>query len=298
MTTVRIVSQSATESKPCPGRREPVLHQSAIASVARFVTLSEYMGTRFFLIQSHEPRLPMALARTISVLAGLLLGLCVTGCASTKVTSRQMLVTGQIPRPDHILIYNFAATPADVPSSSEYADPAYRPPLPQTSEEIQLGRELGSQVAYQLVREVQEMGMPAVQAAPGTQVRLNDIVIRGYFVSVDEGSTAKRLAIGFGSGSSKLVTVVEGYQMTATGLRKLGSGTVDAGGSKGPGASLGVVGWVVTGSPLGLIASGGAKAYGELSGSSKVQARAKATAKEIAEHLQKRFEQQGWIHPN
>jgi hypothetical protein len=37
------------------------------------------------------------------------------------------------------------------------------------------------------------------------------------------------------------------------------------------------------------------KVYGEESGSSKVEGRAKATAKEIADVLKQRFQQQGWI---
>jgi len=37
------------------------------------------------------------------------------------------------------------------------------------------------------------------------------------------------------------------------------------------------------------------KAYGEVSGSSEVEGRAKATAKEIADVLKQRFQQQGWI---
>jgi hypothetical protein len=39
------------------------------------------------------------------------------------------------------------------------------------------------------------------------------------------------------------------------------------------------------------------KVYGEASGSSKVEGRAKSTAKEIADQLKLRFEQQGWIQP-
>jgi len=35
--------------------------------------------------------------------------------------------------------------------------------------------------------------------------------------------------------------------------------------------------------------------YGEESGSSKVEGRAKQTAKEIADVLKKRFQEQGWI---
>jgi hypothetical protein len=245
-----------------------------------------------------KPGMLTALGRTTPTIIGGLLALVVlAGCASTTVTSRQVHVTGQLSRPNQILVYDFAATPADVPSSSDYANPNYRPPLPQTSEEIAAGRQAGAQVAAALVEDIRGMGMPAMQASPGVKPQLNDLVIRGYFLSVDEGSTAKRVAIGFGSGSSKLVTVVEGYQMTAQGLRKLGSGTVDAAGAKSPGASLGVAGWIVTGSPVGLLVSGGMKAYGEASGSSKIEGRTKATAKEIADQLKTRFQQQGWIQP-
>ena len=232
-----------------------------------------------------------------TLVCGLLALATLVGCASTKVTDRQQLVYGTLPRPNQILVYDFAATPADVPRSSDFANPSYRPPLPQTSEEIAAGRRAGAQVAAELVEQIRTMGMPAEQASAGIKPQLNDIVIRGYFVSIDEGSAAKRVTIGFGSGSSRLVTTVEGYQMTALGLRKLGSGTVDAGGSKGPGASLGVVGWVVTGSPAGLIVGSGIKAYGEASGSSKIEGRAKATAKEIADALKTKFQEQGWIQP-
>jgi hypothetical protein len=46
--------------------------------------------------------------------------------------------------------------------------------------------------------------------------------------------------------------------------------------------------------PVGLIISSGMKVYGEESGSSTVEGRAKATAKEIAEVLKQRFQEQGW----
>jgi len=236
-------------------------------------------------------------SNVLAVIWGLVALIAFAGCASTKVTQRQVLVTGQLPRPNQILVYDFAATPADVPSSSDYANPNYRPPLPQSSEEIAAGREAGAAVATALVEQIHELGMPAMHAPVGVQPQLNDIVIRGYFISVEEGSTAKRVAIGFGSGSSKLVTAVEGYQMTDQGLRKLGSGTVDAAGAKSPGASLGVAGWIITGSPVGLLVQGGMHAYGEAIGRSKIEGRAKATAKEIAAQLKTRFQQQGWIQP-
>ena len=83
--------------------------------------------------------------------------------------------------------------------------------------------------------------------------------------------------------------------MTDRGLRKLGSGTVESSGSKSPGAAASLAVAIATGNPLGLIVSAGKNVYGEETGSSTVEGRAKDTAREIADQLRPRFEQQGWI---
>jgi len=243
-------------------------------------------------------RAEAGLGQTMWTLAACLFTLAIlSGCASTKVTNRQVLVTEQLPKPDHILVYDFTATPTDVPTDSMFAASASSAPAAVPSDEqTTLARQLGVQIAAELVTAIREMGMPAVQVSGAATPQLNDIVIRGYFVSVDPGSTAKRMTLGFGSGGSELTTAVEGYQMTATGLRKLGSGTTGAKSGKGPGASLGAATWLVTGSPVGLIVGGGMKIYGEASGSATIEGRAKATAKEIADVLKKRFQEEGWIN--
>jgi len=73
--------------------------------------------------------------------------------------------------------------------------------------------------------------------------------------------------------------------MTPHGPRKLGQGDVNAGGSKTPGAALGLATLLITHNPVGLVVSTGVKAYGEASGSATIEGRAKATAKEIADQL-------------
>ena len=101
--------------------------------------------------------------------------------------------------------------------------------------------------------------------------------------------------IGLGSGSSNVKVAVEGFQVTADGLRKLGSGSTSAGGNKTPGAAVGAAAFIATANPAGLIVSTGMKVYGEKSGKSKVEGRADQTAKEIADVLKERFQEQGWI---
>jgi len=215
----------------------------------------------------------------------------VAGCASTDVSDRQILVTGKVPRPNQILVSNFAATAADAPELAGSTSGG----TAQTAEQVQAGRQLGAEIASHLAAEIRAMGLPGEAVPIGTQPQMNDILIKGDLLSVHQGSAAERMVLGFGAGASEMRTAVEGFQMTPQGLRKLGSGTVDSGGSEGPGAAMGVAGLIATGNPAGLIVSTGMKIYGEESGKSTIEGRADATAKEIAATIKPRFQQQGWI---
>ncbi len=224
----------------------------------------------------------------------LLAVLVLAGCASTSVSNRETYAGPKLPRPDRIIVYDFAATPADIQATSVAAEKAAGA-TPQTPEEIEEGRKLGAAVAKDLVADLQGMGLPAVEAAGQPPPKVNDIVIRGSFVTVEEGSAGERVLLGFGSGASELKTVVEGYRMTAEGLRKLGGGEVASGGNKMPGMVVPLAVAAATANPIGLIVVGGMKVYGEASGSSTVEGRAKATADEIAAELKVAAEKQGWI---
>ena len=234
----------------------------------------------------------MSLKQSASSLFVLVL---VAGCASTEVVGRQEYKGGKIPRPAHIWVYDFAATPAEVPTESALTGEVSEHPTAQTPEQIATGRQLGQAIAAQLVQEIRDMGLPGERTSSFTKPQVNDLVIKGYLLSIDEGDATKRVAIGFGSGGSHLATAVEGFQMTAQGLRKLGSGTLESGGSKTPGGALGVATFIATANPAGLIIGGGMKAYGEYSGSAKIEGRGKETAKEIAAKIKPKFQEQGWI---
>ena len=225
----------------------------------------------------------------------LLILFSVFGCASTEVTGRDQKVTGQIPRPAHVWVNDFAATSADLPAHSGLRTEALAPNEKQTAKEIAEGRKLGRIISTGLIKELRDLGLPAEHAAKGTKPQVNDIVIEGYILSFDEGDATKRVAVGFKAGMTDLKVAVEGLQMTAQGLRELGSLSTDAEGSKTPGAAVGGASMLITHNPLGLIATSGMKAYGEVSGSNKIEARAQKTAEEITEQLKPRFKELGWI---
>jgi hypothetical protein len=218
------------------------------------------------------------------------------GSASAAITNRVILVTAPLPQPGQIWVYDFAATPAEVPAESALAGQPDLDTTPQTADQIAKGKKLGAEIATELVADIHKLGMPAVQATTETKPQLNDLVLRGYIISIKEGDAKKRFGIGFGEGASEMRTAVEGFQVTTNGLRKIGSGEVNADGSKKPGTALGAVGFLATKNPAGLIISGGRHLYGEESGSSKLEGRAKDTAKEISEALKQRFQEQGWIN--
>jgi hypothetical protein len=105
----------------------------------------------------------------------------VAGCASTKVSDRQRLVDEKLPRPDHILVHDFVATPADLPADSPLAGASSDRP-PQTAEQIATGRGLGDQIAAELVKNIRGMGLPAERVSTRTgstrtTPQINNIVI-------------------------------------------------------------------------------------------------------------------------
>jgi hypothetical protein len=241
----------------------------------------------------HSGKSHLAATRVLALVASVIAIVAAAGCAKTSILNREQFVTGKLPRPAHIWVYDFSATAADLPANSSLAGQVEG--KTQTEQEIATGRELGHKIAEQLVQEINAMGMPAMLAAADAAPQINDIVLRGHIISVDEGSAVKRMTIGFGAGASKLNTVVEGFQMTTTGLRPLGMGDIDAGGGKTPGGALGAAALIATRNPAGLIISSGVNVYEQESGKSTVEGRAQQTAKEIGAVLKKRFHEQGWI---
>jgi len=219
----------------------------------------------------------------------------IAGCASTTVTNNGQFLTGpRLPRPSRIWVYDFVASPADLPPGSFITEKELDP-APQTLEQIQAGRDLGSTMAGQLVGQIQRTGLVAFHAQRDSKPEVNDVVFRGYLIAITEGSATKRVVLGFGAGRSELRTVVEGLQMTSQGLRPLGNATLESGGTKTPGASLGAATFLVTANPVGLIVGGSIKAYNEASGRSTVTGRAEKTVEEIAKLLKQQFQEQGWI---
>jgi hypothetical protein len=229
------------------------------------------------------------LSRAISCLLAFFM---MAGCAATEVPQQQPYEGERLARPDRIIVHDFTANPAEVPPESAFAADLAGVPAP-TPEQLEVGRRLGAQVAKELVAELRRIGLPAVPAAGGPPPRPDDIVVRGYFVSVDEGQAGRRVLVGFGAGAAELTTAVEAYQVTAEGLRPLGREEIRSEGGELPGMDLPVTVVAATANPI--VAGGTAQTTGEATGSETIEGAGERTAKEIAAQLRTAAQQQGWI---
>ncbi len=234
------------------------------------------------------------------------------GCAGTRVMSHQSYAEHELQRPGRIIVYDFAATPDDVPAADPILALYERPETSQTADEISLGRKLGSEIATALTTEIKKLGLPAEQSGSGlTPPVTGDLVIRGVLISIEEGSRLKRVLIGFGAGAGKLKTFVEVYQITPEGRLPVVTEEIRAMGGKMPGMLFSVAAAVATG-PAGLAVSpaavagvagsageatavsGGVNVAKEL-GPESLDAAARRTAGEITKALSGIFRQHGWI---
>jgi hypothetical protein len=221
--------------------------------------------------------------------------LVVCACSSTSTTNRQQYQGGELARPGRILVYDFTANASGVPSESSFATSHAVSQTALTPQELELTTELGAEIAKQVTEQLRDAGLPAVLAAGQPVPQVNDVLIRGYFVSVDTGGGVRRVLIGFGSGSAELTTAVEGFQMTPLGPHLLGSGTVDSVGGKAPGVILPLAVMAASGTPVGLIVGGTLKLAGEVTGATTIEGAARRTADEISEQLIDAAERRGWL---
>ncbi len=235
----------------------------------------------------------MKLDRTLLLITAALLAL---SCSSTKVSDRDAYAGGKIPRPARILVYDFAVAPSDLPSWSGAAGGYPDAAAILEPDDLEAGRKLGADLARELVARIDAMGMTAVRAEAQPGPQLDDIAITGFFTSVEAGSGAERVVLGFGKGAPDVQVHAVGYRKTAAGMERLGGGTLEDGGAgKSPGLVVPALVTVATRNPIGLAVSSAVKAEGEISGRTTEVGSAERIADEIAGALESQFRKQGWI---
>ncbi|HWN93861.1 MAG TPA: DUF4410 domain-containing protein [Methylomirabilota bacterium] len=197
-----------------------------------------------------------------------------SGCATPEIDTRLSMATDKPTRPNRILVHDFAAAPADVPSDAPIGA-RLGSGATVSPEQIALDRQLGAGMAAQLITALREMGLPAERAVPTSVPQVNDVVVRGLFVSVHDTNAAKRMTVGFDFNALEFLTMLEAFQRTPQGL----------------GSQL-----AASGNPTGIIVSSGMKIGDMATARTRLDGWGRQTVKEIADGLMVLFREQGWIN--
>ena len=222
-----------------------------------------------------------------------LLALVLVGCAgaSTQV-GPQYSKAKSLPRPPLVLVYRFAVDADDVVVDTRGVDIGKK--QASTLERVKRGRVFARELAFRLVKKAAELGIPTRVATPDTKVPLNALVVKGQFLTIDEGDQMKRTMIGFGAGAEEVRVRVQVYQMTETGLRRISAAEGEAHGRKTPGV-VGPAGVAAgTGMVVGLVVSAGMNLKSEAIDGS-MDTTLNNLVEEFVENAARFYKRQGWL---
>ena len=149
--------------------------------------------------------------------------LLMVGCAKNNVQETFAVANTGMPRPNSVLIYNFAVNPDDVKTTSGILGKlqASMKQTTQSAEETQLAREVSDAMATELTQKIVAMGLNPVRATQTLRPPQGAIMITGAFVNIDEGNTAQRNVIGLGMGQSSLDSQVVVLAPSPSGNQEL-----------------------------------------------------------------------------
>jgi hypothetical protein len=229
--------------------------------------------------------------------AGWLAVFLLVGCAPTKVdTTGEYTGKEPLARPNRVLVYDFAVSPDDVSLNSAIGTKLANlvKGSPKNEEQLKVGRAVAKALSEGLVKEIQDLGLPAERATVVEPLVSKTLAIEGQFLSINEGNRLRRMVIGFGVGGTEVKTQVQVSLGTDSGRQLVQEFETAAQSSKKPGMGP-MVGVGAAASTAGTAAavSGGVGVATEFN--QTVEGDAKRTAKEVAKTLSRFFFSQGWI---
>src|ERR1700730_6405722 len=242
-------------------------------------------------------KLPVSTASWIAVVA---FALMVAACAPTKVRSVSSYRGDEsLPRPDRVLVYDFAISPEQVSlNRGLFARLGRDVTSASTTEaELQIGREVADGFSTELVKRIQRLGLPAERAAADQVVPPGTLAITGQFLSIDEGNRMRRTVIGFGAGQSEVNARAQVALQPAHGPLLAEEFETKAESARTPGVGpmvgTGIAVRGAAGVASSAAVSGGVHALTEHR--TEVEADARRIADELGKQLGKFFARHGWI---
>lgn len=236
------------------------------------------------------------MTRSTLAISSLLLAIFLTSACTT--VQQQAMYTGSLPRPEQIIVFDFAVTPDEVTVDSGLSARAARGISGKTTDEKQDAdaRKVATVLSKKLVKRISDMGLPAVhESDPAIAGSAVNLLVRGSFVSVDEGDRGERIAVGLGLGKSKVVIEVELVDWVGEGERVVDRFKVTAKSGNNPGAAETMGAGAIAGHLLVSTAvTAGVQTASETFGSN-IEADTARAAKNAAKLMKDFFVRQGWI---
>jgi hypothetical protein len=226
-----------------------------------------------------------------------LCALALAGCASAAVTQQAQRQPADYDNPSQIVVYPFAADPADVTLNQSIVQKAYRSATGdnENAAQVQIARDTAQAICEQVVSDLKGNGYNAVCVKRGTYAAGGNIlIVDGALTNISEGNRLRRLVVGFGTGASTLDSNVSMYQRIGGNLNQVLAFSTHADSGKMPGAAaMAPVGAAAGGSAAAIVAVnaavGGAKTY-----SSSTSALAKKTSDQIVKTVSDYAARAGW----
>lgn len=249
-------------------------------------------------VLSDTARLPM------QALLAVLVSIALAGCAKTTIYSEYESSQSGLQRPERILVYGFAVTRDQVKENQGLLQGAVNDFEETTTyqHEGEIADEVRAVAAEEMVKGIQNLGLPAERAAANTPVPPRALAITGQFLNVDEGNKLQRLVIGFGKGQSQvdILIQVHGYGLGRPGsletrptklvefATRADSGSMPGAlVTGGAGAAAGTGAAVIVGANMAM---GAAKSY-----RSTMEAMTGRNVEQAVAYLSEYFWRQGWI---
>ena len=238
----------------------------------------------------------------VQAILGIFVLAILSGCAPTNVQQQSMNLT-QLPRPDLILVYDFAVSPDEVKldtglSAELMQKYEQHKGASRTAQEIKVGHKVAEAVADELVKKIRSYGLWAERGFGYPHGKGKVLMVKGQFLSIDEGNRTERVAIGLGAGRTDVQANVQVYELTPQGMQQVDTLRGEAKSSYKPGMAEMMGVGAVAGHLLTSTVISGAVAGGTEMTSATVEADGKRLAGKIAVDLGNFFVNQAWIPPD
>lgn len=163
-------------------------------------------------------------ASSALLFSAILLTGCASGITNVANASPNPAMTQTQVQPDNIYVYSFASSAEQVKLDSGGLAHKLMSHMSGGSDESQQAADavqVQQQVADEIVRKLQSMGLHAVRTDAPPPADQNVLLVQGSFDKIDAGNRRRRTMIGLGAGESDVGTTVQVLYKPAGGMPTL-----------------------------------------------------------------------------